>query len=141
MAPGVQGIPGTPTTGEQFGSIVATGDFNGDGFTDLAAASPFTPLGGTLNVGSLVVVYGSATGLSAQVIPPFDFQPEVESRLFLGASLAAGDFNGNGFDDLAVGVPGFAESRGAVIVFPGSADGLLSGPGIEITLTQNSVAT
>ena len=37
----------------------------------------------------------------------------------LGSALAAGDFNMDGFDDIAVGAPGFQRYRGRVIVLPG----------------------
>src|SRR5262245_54975983 len=41
-----------------------------------------------------------------------------------GAAMAFGDFNDDGFDDLAVGVPG-EDGHGAVAVFRGSAAGLV----------------
>src|SRR5215813_12526784 len=51
-----------------------------------------------------------------------------------GAATAVGDFNGDGFGDVAVGAPQDAVGgvrSGAVFVFPGSASGI--GAGIRLT--------
>jgi hypothetical protein len=42
LSQGRGGIPGAPTAGAQFGSALAVGDFNGEGYTDLAIGAPVT---------------------------------------------------------------------------------------------------
>src|SRR6266496_1013289 len=50
--------------GDNFGSFVATGDFDGDGFTDLAIGAPFEDVGAVANAGAVTVLYGSPLGLT-----------------------------------------------------------------------------
>lgn len=94
------------SAGAQFGTAMACGDFNGDSFDDLAVSAPEAGVGGVVHI-----FPGSASGIdpsdtySIEAIPhgPND-PPELHERF--GAELAVGDFNGDGVDDLAVGVPG-----------------------------------
>jgi FG-GAP repeat len=112
------------------GGALASGDFNGDGFGDLAIGAPYAwvPF---LNVpgGAVDVLYGEAGGLTGwkhQVInrlnAGFPTWPAATVEDSLGSALAAGDFNNDGYDDLAIGVPGGADG-GYVLVFNGSEDG------------------
>jgi hypothetical protein len=120
-----------------FGSALAAGDFNGDGYLDLAIGVPGEDLGaGPENAGAVNVLYGSPTGLSSDrnqfwhqnsqtllsgFVHKVDGTSEPGDRF--GFSLAAGDFNGDGRDDLAVGVPGEEvsgyEEAGAVNILYG----------------------
>ncbi|MEJ7803730.1 MAG: integrin alpha [Candidatus Limnocylindria bacterium] len=109
------------------------GDFNGDGHGDLAIGVPEENLAGAGNAGAVNVIYGSPTGLDAagnqfwsQDSAGIEDAPESGDRF--GHSLAAGDFNGDGHDDLAVGAQredvGSVADAGAVSVIYGSAAGL-----------------
>ena len=62
----VQGVNGTAQPGDQFGAAVAVGDFNGDGFDDLAVSAPFADVSGFADAGSVHVIYGSEDGLKGQ---------------------------------------------------------------------------
>jgi hypothetical protein len=121
-----------------FGRAVATCDFDGDGFEDLAIGSPFADyFGGLLeDIGAVHVAYGGENGLSLAghqtLTQPFsgDYPPEEFDQF--GEALAAGDFDDDGFCDLAVGIPfdgvGVTNLGGAVNVFPGTSSGLSGTP-------------
>lgn len=124
-----------PGPADHFGSALATGDFNGDGADDLATGIPDDDDigGGCTNCGMVVVRWGAdrsglATGLATTVLHQGlagSPDPPMENDRF-GATLAAGDFNGDGYDDLAVGAPGIFESDdvyGAVQIYYGWTTG------------------
>jgi hypothetical protein len=114
---------------DHFGDTMATGDFDGDGFDDLAVGAPNEDNTVT-EEGRVIVQYGSADGLfpsRAERLGEGLAGSVAEQGDHFGAALAAGDFDGDGFDDLAVGVPdedGAATDDGQVIVFFGSQNGL-----------------
>lgn len=124
-------------TGDQFGRVLAAGDFNGDGYYDVAVGVPYEDglTGGspTTDSGAVNVLYASATGFSAGVNQFWtqestDVPGTGEAYDLFGAALAAGDFNGDGYDDLAIGAPGeavgSAAGAGFVNVMWGSSSGL-----------------
>jgi hypothetical protein len=130
---GSSGVLGRPERQDRFGYALAQGDFNDDGFTDLAIGVPREDVGLIRNAGAVNVLYGSALGLTtignqlwAQSSPGIK-NPAERWDLF-GFALAAGDFNRDGRADLAVGVP-FEDlpggvNSGAVNVLYGSGAGL-----------------
>ena len=126
---GTPGVPGNFEVGDEFGSALASGDFNGDTFADVAAGTPFEEVGGAADAGAVNVLYGSATGLTGTGSQLFtQVGGAVEAGDEFGAALATGDFNSDTFADLAAGAPfenvGSTPDAGAVSVLPGSAGGL-----------------
>jgi hypothetical protein len=94
------GVPGSAETGDTFGWISAYGDFNGDGFDDLAVSASLEDVSGDTDGGTVVIVWGSSSGLSGGTTLA---DPAPSSHDRWGKSLAAGDFDGDGTEDLAVG--------------------------------------
>src|SRR5262245_11994918 len=127
-----QGVGGEAAADNNFGAAITSGDFDGDGFDDMAVSAPFEDVEGVSNAGAVHVLFGAAGGLQAANDQVFDqnmgFFDDAEGDDAFGFALAAGDFNDDGFDDLAVGSPfedGAFNDEGMVQVFFGSADGLV----------------
>ncbi|MGW2716185.1 FG-GAP and VCBS repeat-containing protein [Streptomyces sp. NPDC001492] len=95
------GNPGTAEAGDAFGSETAYADFNGDGYDDLAVGSPGEDVGSDTDGGGLVILWGSASGITGKGTGIAD--PAPSSHDYWGKNLAAGDFDGDGKADLAVG--------------------------------------
>jgi hypothetical protein len=131
-----QGTPGVPGDGLQgddlTGWVLAAGDFDGNGFDELAVGAPGEGVAGANGAGAVIVFQGRAGGFGAAGSfwhqGSTGIQEVPEGRDSFGSSLAAGNFGGTGRADLAIGVPdeevsGMA-SAGAVAILYGSAVGL-----------------
>jgi len=111
------------------GAGAAKGDFDGDGFADLAVGVPFEDQNGIGSVGGVNIIYGSSAGLTStgdQFLDETNFGFAYQTGDHFGWALAAGDFNGDGYSDLAIGAPDRNDefNRGVVFVINGSASGL-----------------
>ena len=105
---GTSGVSGAPEASDYFGGALATGDFDGDGYADLAVGVPGEDLGSPVvgDAGGVDVLYGSSSGLTAsgdqflsqEVLTgtPASLNPADE----FGSALATGDFDGDGHEDL-----------------------------------------
>ena len=119
-------------------------DFDGDGSRDLAVGVPNED-GTFTDTGGVHVLYGSSGGLTGRGSQFWNqnspgVADEAEERDSFGWSIAVGDFNGDRFSDLAVGVPfedvGDVADAGAVHILYGSPNGL-TGTGSTLW-TQNT---
>jgi len=133
---GVSGVPGGNETGDQFGRSLASGDFNGDGFSDLAIGAPFEDVSTRVDEGSVTILFGSAGGLSS--VGAQGLTGAAAGDRF-GWSLAWGDFDNDNVGDLAVGAPraddADSEDEGEVRIYRGI---LAEGLRFQSTLDQNS---
>lgn len=127
------GIPGVAANGDQFGTSLALGDFDNDGYSDVAIGVPMKTVDGEAMAGAVIVLYGSPDGLTAdgsqywsQASAGVTLANEAGDQF--GWALATGDFNGDGYDELAVGIPGEdvgnQANAGTVYVLQGSENRL-----------------
>jgi hypothetical protein len=105
-------------------------DFNSDGYADLAVVGSHYTTGADLPHWVVSVIYGSPQGLTAarnRLWRQLDF-PERSGPRHLATDTAAGDFDGDGFTDLAIGTvpagPELTPLQGAVRILYGSTTGL-----------------
>jgi hypothetical protein len=124
----------TAEEGDWFGYALAAGDFNGDGLDDLAVGTGRDDAQGE-DTGHVSILLGAGAGLEPRLglTQTLDL---VDVRDNFGEVLAAGDFNNDGYDDLAVGTPGkdwLSPSSGVVYVYPGGPDPGIFGPPERIT--------
>ncbi|MFI6486862.1 FG-GAP-like repeat-containing protein [Streptomyces sp. NPDC050564] len=122
-----------------------SGDFNGDGYRDLAIAAPIAKVAGKSGAGYVAVVYGTASGLDTtkrQIISQdtTGIPGTPESSDYFGDRLTTGDMDGDGYTDIVVGVHseriGSTDSYGTLTVLWGGASGVKSGTDISSPLPQ-----
>jgi hypothetical protein len=99
-------------------AISANGDFNGDGFADLASGASYYD-DGDENEGAVFIYHGTASGLASG---PIRTLTPNQAGVFFGASTSVGNVNNDAYDDLIVG------SVGSVYIYHGSSIGLPSTP-------------
>ncbi|MGK5440287.1 FG-GAP and VCBS repeat-containing protein [Micromonospora sp. URMC 105] len=127
--PGMPNDDGSPDPHREindFGRALASGDFDHDGFADLAIGSVHD---------RFRILYGGRSGLTtaearmirlADVAPAADVPGEgVAGENLFGSAFTVGDFDGDGTDDLVAGAPRAGSPWvGGVALFRGTPDGL-----------------
>lgn len=126
------GISSAPKNGDVFGSEIALGFFNDDPYPDLVVSAPGEDVNGVSNAGQVHIISGGPNGPIADDTVIHQNSSGIKDRNetndFFGEALATGDFDGDGFDDLAVGTPredvnGHVDA-GIINVIFGDGDGL-----------------
>lgn len=119
---------GTQIGSEAGTSVSTAGDLNGDGYSDIIIGVPEYD-NGLQSEGAAFVYYGSNDGIDQA--NKLILEGNQENANFGSAVSTAGDVNGDGFDDVIVGIPGKIigqDKVGAVYLFQGSSNGLLTTP-------------
>lgn len=127
------GVLGAASCDAYFGAAMAVGDFNGDGFDDVAVGAPGNDVGTAQHAGDMSILYGSSSGLTAtgdQLLhqDSSGVYGYTEDFDYFGEAVATGDFNCDGYDDVAVSAArddvGTTFEAGVVHVLYGSSGGI-----------------
>lgn len=94
------GVPGTAEAYDHFGDSYATGDLDGDGYTDLAVGVTMERSTGP-DIGIVQILWGGSRGLVNGALTVYGTENSSSAYLF-GSNVAIGDFDGDGHDQLAV---------------------------------------
>lgn len=114
-----------PMDWAQVGASPVVADVNGDGWPDLIVGAT-NHSGAQAYTGAVLVFLGSANGFPAT---PSQVIEGPSTNSFFGFKLhGLGDFNGDGFADIAVSAMGANGSAGQIYVFAGSGQGLSPTP-------------
>ena len=144
-------IGGVPREEGKFGAALGAGDINGDGSDDLIIGAPNFDADGIGFAGGVHLIYGSDRGLSATRARTDQLWTQNTPRVggvagrdqHFGASVAAGDLNGDSYADLIVGAPadnfaGPTESGSVHVIYGSPVGASASRVRSDQLFTQNS---
>ncbi len=115
------------TTGDWAGfSVGGGGDFDGDGFADVLVGAPVQAGGGSER-GAAYVLHGPISSGSLASSFALQVTGETESGYFGGAVATAGDLDGDGLDDIAVGAVVDGDEGSAFVITDAGYGGSVSG--------------
>lgn len=115
----------TNEEGDVFGHAVAAGDFNNDGFDDLAVSALGETVTPGVRSGKVYVFRGSASNLVTQVTLDQSSLQTNDDLDGFGQRLGVGDWNNDGKHDLAVTATGLVSGAASnpMYLFKGSTSG------------------
>jgi hypothetical protein len=118
------GISATPSvtlsgidSGDQFGTAIAIGDVNNDGYDDFAISSTAYNPGAAPGTGRAYVFFGGSS---------FDSTADVTmtgeaAQDFFGSAISIGDVNNDTYNDVIIGASGYSSNTGRVYVYYGGS--------------------
>jgi hypothetical protein len=124
--------------GDKFGFALAVADLNNDGYDDLVIGAPgyspvtYWPLSGTAPHGGRIYIYAGGQTIGSTPVRTINGDWSygcnggcfytLEAEHFGYSVAAAGDINGDGFDDVTIGAPfGGMDRSGSVFIVYGSS--------------------
>lgn len=135
------GVPGTNDDGDEWGSAVAMGDTDGDGYADVVIGAQREAAGdGTRLAGAITILRGGPTGITtngAKVITQSTSGVPGTSQFYdlFGAAVSAVDSDNDGRSEVYVGGPGKDHFAGRVWKLP-STTGATGASATSISLTD-----
>ncbi|MBO1332194.1 FG-GAP-like repeat-containing protein [Streptomyces sp. VRA16 Mangrove soil] len=144
---GASGLTKVGVLSVKGGRSVAAGDLDGDGADDLAIGQPYTAESGAAAGGQVTAVYGAAgTGLTATGAKAISQATSgvpgaAESGDAMGASVAVGDVDSDGYADVLAGAPNEDITRdgtnrsnaGTTLLLKGGSTGLTGSGAVAIS--------
>ncbi|MFE5816231.1 FG-GAP repeat protein [Streptomyces sp. NPDC056479] len=123
------GVPGASERNDAFGWSLDAGDTNGDGYADIAVGVANEDLSGKTDAGSVVILRGSASGLTGTGSKAFSQDTSgvpgtAESYDYFGHSVLLTDVSKDGRAELISGARGENDGASSAWTLRGSSSGI-----------------
>jgi len=102
------GVPGTAEAADHFGFSLTSLDYDADGYADLLVGAPDEDTTDGANAGSETILWGTPSGLTGTSSDAIGEPESAGPAHRFGYSLAAADFDGDGYTDWVDTSPGDA---------------------------------
>jgi FG-GAP repeat len=139
------GVPGTSEPRDGWGTVLASGDVDGDRRADVAIGAPGEDIEQVADAGSVTVLRGAAGGLTVQGAQVFGQNtagvPGVtETADAFGGGLSMADLSGDGRAELTAGAPGENTEDGGIWMLRGTSSGVTTTGIWTLTSTDLGIA-
>src|SRR5262245_25581253 len=131
---GLSWVPDTLEANDRFGSAMASGNFDGDAYADLAVGSEREQFPNASSYGSVTLLFGGPAGFAKGVryVTPPNNLPSCNT---FGGIVTSGDFNADGYSDAVAG----SNCNQGIWVIPGRPNARAGGAPMQNLETIESV--